>query len=70
MRANSDEDYNMLGAYIAITALVVVWGVLLTRIIRATNFRQLRKSLQYDRQAIEKQEKVHYRKKGWTDRHE
>lgn len=58
----------MLGAYIAISLVVVVWGFLLTKIIRATSFRKLWETLKYDAEAIEKQEKVYYRKKGWTDR--
>jgi len=58
----------MLGAYIAITLLVVGWGVLLYRINRDTSWRQLYKSLKYSKEAVERQDKTMYRKKGWTDR--
>lgn len=58
----------MLGAYIAISLVIVVWGVLLTKIIRATNFRELWETLHYSTNEIERREKTMYRKKGWTDR--
>ncbi|AGM11511.1 hypothetical protein M199_gp155 [Halogranum tailed virus 1] len=58
----------MIGAYIAITALVVVWGYILYKINKNTSWRKLYKSLRLSKKDVERQEKVHYRKKGWTDR--